>query len=296
MKKKIILPLSLSVAVLASCGLKSPQGEPGESKTENVQFVLASKLASGLHSAQTRLKEALSAIKKSAAKPSSTDPLAEVLPVLEQADFLVHNGKESVTFDKSVSEREGYEEKGTLSYLDLNGERKELVLFYNVSSEEESDVDEFESEDFFQGLLVDGETEFPFLAKTESELEGHETEESRELFLQTGPSSWVKSEVSFEEEAEDGLKTRKEKYSYEVIENSRTVQEYSYEIEAGDGSATEIELSYSGVEYELKPFEKNGVSYLKLTVEEGEQEQAYFYAKTQTPSGEVEYALIGEKI
>lgn len=285
MKKIFLSPILLALIPLTGCGLNSSFSVSSKDQ-EKTQFVLASKLVDSIPSKNNAvLAKYLVA---------SSDPLKDVLPLVEQADFILGQGKNSVSSVKSDSDLEGYETKETIEYKDVDGVNKEVTLYYNSSIKEEKEADEIEAEETMIGVMKTNEFEYPFIAKNEIENEKDELEASYEITIKTSNDSYLVSKWSIEEENENNVNKKEEQYSYKVVENGRTVKEYSYEFEAYSNNVKKIELQYNNVEYELSYYSKDGKDFLLLEIEDeaADQETSYLYSKAVDESGNINYILV----
>lgn len=286
MKKLILSPILLALIPLTGCGLNSSSNVSSKDQ-EKTQFVLASKLVDSIPSKNSSvLAKCLATL---------NDPLKDVLPLVEQADFILGQGKNSLSSVKSVSDLEGYETKESIKYIDVDGVNKEVNLYYNSSIKEEKEVDEIEIEETMAGIMKTNEFEYPFIAKNEIENEKDEKENSYEITTKTSNDSYLVSKWSIEEENENGVSKKEEQYSYKIVKNGRIVKEYSYEFEAYSNNVNKIELQYNNVEYELSYYSKDGKDYLLLEIEDeaSDQENSYLYSKVVDESGNISYTLAG---
>lgn len=292
MKKLIVSPLLLLIGASSmGCALANSSSNVN-SKKESVtqtQFVLASKLASSVGT-NSFAKRAIPQVEETPVQ----DPLAEVMPMFEQADFIINQGKNSLTSKKETSDLEEYENKEVIGFKDVDGTDKEVTLYYNVTFNKEVEEDESEKEEIRKGIIKSDSFEYPFISKDEIEEEQGEKETSYEITIQTDVDSFITSEQSFEEEVKNGKTAKEEKYSYTVVTNGKVSKEYSYEFETGKDNVTEIELEYNGVEYEMTSFIKENQEYLKLEIENDatDEETSYIYLKTVDENNNVTYTLV----
>lgn len=292
MKKLIISPLLLLIGASSmGCALANSSSNVNhkEESITQTQFVLASKLASSIGTGSFA-KRAIPQVEETPVQ----DPLAEVMPMFEQADFIINQGKNSLTSKKETSDLEEYENKEVIGFKDVDGTDKELTLYYNVTFNEDVEEDESEKEETRKGIIKSDSFEYPFISKDEIEEEQGEKETSYEITIQTGIDSFITSEQSFEEEVKNGKTVKEEKYSYTVVTNGKVSKEYSYEFETGKDNVTEIELEYNGVEYEMTSFIKENQEYLKLEIENDatDEETSYLYLKSVDENNNVTYTLV----
>ena len=109
-----------------------------EESITQTQFVLASKLASSIGT-NSFAKRAMPQVEETPVQ----DPLAEVMPMFEQADFIINQGKNSLTSKKETSDLEEYENKEVIGFKDVDGTDKEVTLYYNVTFNEEVEEDRY---------------------------------------------------------------------------------------------------------------------------------------------------------
>ena len=226
---------------------------------------------------------------------ASNDPHIDAIQaLLPELDVLLENGFETSSIKKEGTfniDGEQYTYQEAFSFKDIKGNDVSYSLFYNeVGMKEEIEEDEREIETFYKGVAaLDEETFYPFQSKYETEEERNEKEESMEFTIWTAKSSYLSIETSFEEEGTE-IETE---FEYKVVENGRTITDYSIEIEK-EGEREKIEFEQNDIEYQLmKVYSEERKEYLYQATIEGEDEEdkKYLFEKTIL-DGKTEYVLL----
>lgn len=172
-------------------------------------------------------------------------PGEEVLPAQEGLDrymalteSLLSDGAFTVT--ETASEREEYQFKTTVSYLDLNGRTHTYEMHYDKTliADDDDDDDETEEEYAIRGVMVLEGIDYAISGERETEQERGESESETEFVVQLGEGRRIVVEQSFEREHDEV----EQEYSYTIYENGRKLEHSSFEYESEDGE-TEVKMT-----------------------------------------------------
>ena len=285
MKKfeKITMTL-LGVLMLTSCGTNQVNARQGQ--TNATTFALTDILLM-----ENKAESTIKMVKK-LNQESNNDELNNVLSILKQVDTLLSENRKSFTSKIEIINDGAYETKETISYIDQNNTQKTVELFYNTQYLEEKDEEEKEAITINRGYLLTDGRQYNFISEKEIEEEKDEIEKSNKIKVETGLNSFIECEQSYEEETENNIIKKEEKYEYKIVENNKTINEYSISFETGKNNLSEIELEIDNVEYEIREFSKNNKTYLSLEVEKDDEEKEYIYEISLDENGEKSYTLI----
>ena len=285
MKKfeKITMTL-LGVLMLTSCGTNQVNARQGQ--TNATTFALTDILLM-----ENKAESTIKMVKK-LNQESNNDELNNVLSILKQVDTLLSENRKSFTSKIEIINDGAYETKETISYIDQNNTQKTVELFYNTQYLEEKDEEEKEAITINRGYLLTDGRQYNFISEKEIEEEKDEIEKSNKIKVETGLNSFIECEQSYEEETENNIIKKEEKYEYKIVENNKTINEYSISFETGKNNLSEIELEIDNIEYEIKEFSKNNKTYLSLEVEKDDEEKEYIYEISLDENGEKSYTLI----
>lgn len=280
--KKLTITL-LGALVLTGCSTFDGQATQ-KSKANTTTYALTDILLS-----ENKTKPVLKMVKK---LNQADSELTNVLDILKQVDTLLSENRNSFTSNVETLLEGEYKTKETITYIDQNNVEKTIELLYNSETFGKVDEDEKESKTINKGILLsDGET-YNFISENEIEEEKDEKENSNKIKIETGLNSYIVCEQSFEEEIKKDITIKEEKYEYKIVENNKTINEYSISFETGKDNLTEIELEINNIEYEVKEFVKDNKQYLVLEVETNESEKEYLYEISLNENGEKTYTLI----
>ncbi len=194
-------------------------------------------------------------------------------------------------FAVTQSDREGYTEKMTVSYRDMDGKTGGYVMYYNQilipDHDDDDDDDDDDWDDLFERddeeeeeyviegvLAVDG-TEYAVRGTRSVESERGESESETEFVVDLGGGRTLYVEQSSEEERGES----EQEYSYSVRENGRLIERstFSYETERGE---TELKMtSYKDGASRTFYFEKEtvrGRDVVYLRIGDGQSSEGYF--------------------
>ena len=280
--KKLTITL-LGALVLTGCSTFDGQATQ-KSKANTTTYALTDILLN-----ENKAKPVLKMVKK---LNQADSELTNVLDILKQVDTLLSENRNSFTSNVETLLEGEYKTKETITYIDQNNVEKTIELLYNSETFGKVDEDEKESKTINKGILLsDGET-YNFISENEIEEEKDEKENSNKIKIETGLNSYIVCEQSFEEEIKKDITIKEEKYEYKIVENNKTINEYSISFETGKDNLTEIELEINNIEYEVKEFVKDNKQYLVLEVETNESEKEYLYEISLNENGEKTYTLI----
>lgn len=274
----------LGALMLTSCGTN--QVNARQVQTNATTFALTDILLM-----ENKAESTIKMVKK-LNQESNNDELNNVLSILKQVDTLLSENRKSFTSKIETINDGTYETKETISYIDQNNVEKTVELFYNTQYLEEKDEEEIETITINKGYLLTDGRQYNFISEKEIEEEKDEIEKSNKIKVETGLNSFIECQQSYEEETENNVIKKEEKYEYKIVENNKTINEYSISFETGKNNLSEIELEIDNVEYEIKEFSKNNKTYLSLEVEKDDEEKEYIYEISLDENGEKIYKLI----
>lgn len=154
---------------------------------------------------------------------------------------------ESLLSDGAISgtvetDKYGYECAMTVTHTDLLGNAVTYVMYYNRTfTGGESEDGESEENYSIEGVLVIGDESYPVEGtyKTESELDGDESEFESELefraFTSSDRRSYIEVRQEHESETEDGESELETEYVYRVYEGGKLVSTTEIQYEQEDG-------------------------------------------------------------
>ena len=245
-----------TVAALVSCG--GNDTKKGNISASETRTVLAQEGISALNTID------MMKVTPNKKNNSSSINMSEITSIIDKANVLAEN-KLEITI--SESDRAGYLEKQTLSYGD-----NEYFLYITSKiqdtddDDDDDDEDEIEEETKYEGIIVDGENEYPFVAKQELEVEDDEVESEFKMTVTLDDYTTVIIEQ--ENEVEDN--ETETKFSCKYKTNGKTTEAYCVKTEVENGEK-KIKVTENNTTYKLKYYTKNNVEYLKVK-EEGSYE------------------------
>lgn len=280
--KKLTITL-LGALVLTGCSTFDGQAT-SRSKVNTTTYALTDILLN-----ENKSKPVLQIVKKF---NQSDSELNNVLDILKQVDTLLSENRNNFSSNIETLLEGEYKTKETITYIDQNNDIKTIELLYNSQTIDKVDEDEKETKTINKGILLSDGTTYNFVSENEIEEEKDEKENSNKIKIETGINSYIVCEQSFEEEIKKDVTIKEEKYEYKIVENNKTLNEYSISFETGKDNLTEIELEINNVEYEVKEFNKDNKQYLSLKVENNDDKKEYLYEISMNENGEKTYALI----
>lgn len=209
------------------------------------------------------------------------DDLSRLDGYMALVESLVSDGGFGV--DVASSDREGYTEKMTVSYRDMDGASHQYTMYYNriaIPDDDDDDDwddrfdDEQEENYALEGVLSVEGTDYAVYGTQSSESEGGESESETEFRVVLGENRYMYVEQS--SEREDG--ENEQEYEYTVRENGRVVERstFSYETERGE---TELKMtSYKDGASETFYFEREtyrGQEVVFVRIGNGQSSQGY---------------------
>ena len=211
----------------------------------------------------------------------------EVSTLLDEIDLLLANFDYQYSSNIVESDKEEYQTKEIITYSSAEEENLEVILYYNTKEEIEQDEEEVEQETTRAGLLIKDETTYKFKTKVENEQEENEVENEEKFILYTSEDekSYIKSTRS--EEVED--KEKEVKYSYEIVENNKKVEEFSFKQEVEDNKE-KIKFNVNGKEYKIHTYVEQENTYLKVKNEQTNEITTYL--KVVDELGNVTYSIV----
>ena len=211
----------------------------------------------------------------------------EVSTLLDEIDLLLANFDYQYSSNIFESDKEEYQTKEIITYTSAEEENLEVILYYNTKEEIEQDEEEVEQETTRAGLLIKDETTYKFKTKVENEQEENEVENEEKFILYTSEDekSYIKSTRSEEVEHNE----KEVKYSYEIVENNKKVEEFSFKQEVEDNKE-KIKFNVNGKEYKIHTYVEQENTYLKVKNEQTNEITTYL--KVVDELGNVTYSIV----
>ena len=211
----------------------------------------------------------------------------EVSTLLDEIDLLLANFDYQYSSNIVESDKEEYQTKEIITYTSAEEENLEVILYYNTKEEIEQDEEEVEQETTRAGLLIKDETTYKFKTKVENEQEENEVEAEEKFILYTSEDekSYIKSTRSEEVEHNE----KEVKYSYEIVENNKKVEEFSFKQEVEDNKE-KIKFNVNGKEYKIHTYVEQENTYLKVKNEQTNEITTYL--KVVDEQGNVTYSIV----
>ena len=211
----------------------------------------------------------------------------EVSTLLDEIDLLLANFDYQYSSNIVESDKEEYQTKEIITYSSAEEENLEVILYYNTKEEIEQDEEEVEQETTRAGLLIKDETTYKFKTKVENEQEENEVETEEKFILYTSEDekSYIKSTRSEEVEHNE----KEVKYSYEIVENNKKVEEFSFKQEVEDNKE-KIKFNVNGKEYKIHTYVEQENTYLKVKNEQTNEITTYL--KVVDELGNVTYSIV----
>lgn len=213
--------------------------------------------------------------------PGTSDDLSRLDGYMALVESLVSDGGFGV--DVASSDREGYTEKMTVSYRDMDGASHQYTMYYNriaIPDDDDDDDwddrfdDEQEENYALEGVLSVEGTDYAVYGIQSSESEGGESESETEFRVTLGENRYMYVEQSSEREDDEN----EQEYEYTVRENGQVVERstFSYETERGE---TELKMtSYKDGASETFYFEREtyrGQEVVFVRIGNGQSSQGY---------------------
>ena len=187
----------------------------------------------------------------------------------------------------SVSDRDGYEHKNTVTVTSFSGTQT-YIMYYNESLLREQDRDRYgDRDDWFEddevettlsGILVIGEHEYRIEGKRE--VEGNEMELEFIAFLDEN------DRVVFEQETETG----ESEYEYSIYSGGKLIDSFSLEVETGGNEVSvEIQTEDSNgnvMSYELSKKQYKNKNRIRVEFREGNIEREFDVEILKNSAGE----------
>ena len=207
--------------------------------------------------------------------------------LLDEIDLLLANFDYEYSSNIVESDKEEYQTKEIITYSSAEEENLEVILYYNTKEEIEQDEEEVEQETTRAGLLIKDETTYKFKTKVENEQEENEVEAEEKFILYTSEDekSFIKSTRSEEVEHNE----KEVKYSYEIVENNKKVEEFSFKQEVEDNKE-KIKFNVNGKEYKIHTYVEQENTYLKVKNEQTNEITTYL--KVVDEQGNVTYSIV----
>lgn len=221
--------------------------------------------------------------------------LSELDSYMALVESLLSEG--GFTSSVTASEREGYENKMTVTYRDIDGNSLGYEMYYNetaLPADDDDDDDYFEDETeenyAIEGVLVIEGADYAVCGTRNAESERGESESETEFRVTLGEDRYMYVEQSEEREGEE----TEQEYTYSLREGGSLVERstFSYETERGE---TELKMtSYKGGQSKIFYFEKDnyrGEEVVFIRVGNNQSAQGYI-VETVTDENGTRYEYI----
>ena len=200
-----------------------------------------------------------------------------------------------------ASDREGYAEKMTVSWRDMQGNTSQYVMYYNQTAipDFDDDDDDDDWDDRFddereenyaiEGVMTVEGVDYAVQGRRSAESEGDESESETTFRVTLGENRYM----LVEQETESERGESEQSYSYSVYEGGRAVERASFSYEEEDGE-TELEMTaYKDGQTQRFSFDREserGREYIRLTVGTGGGRQSWRVMPQTDENGSVTYA------
>lgn len=270
MKKTLLLTLSLLTLSLTGCNnsLSKDSIIPVEGTKNETLKELARQTVLGFSSLSNVNANVL------AKRNLTEDEILDVKETLNEIEVLLNEDNKLLVTEKD-SDREDYLNSLSLSFTMLD-KQSTFTLYYNdiEVKEEKEDDDELETETSFKGIAIYDNIEYNFTYSSEKEEEGNEFEEESVFKLFLNSDSFIKIKQGYEEEFNEN----EIYYSYELVQDKRTVEEFKFKEETENGKH-HIKLEKDKKTYIVKYETKNNEEVLRVALEVNKEETAVGYFK-----------------
>lgn len=269
MKKTLLLTLSLLTLSLTGCNnsLSKDSIIPVEGTKNETLKELARQTVLGFSSLSNVNANVL------AKRNLTEDEILDVKETLNEIEVLLNEDNKLLVTEKD-SDREDYLNSLSLSFTMLD-KQSNFTLYYNdieVKEEKEDDA-ELETETSFKGIAIYDNIEYNFTYSIEKE-EGNEFEEESVFKLFLNSDSFIKIKQGYEEEFNEN----EIYYSYELVQNKRTVEKFKFKEETENGKH-HIKLEKDNKTYIVKYETKNNEEVLRVALKINKEETAVGYFK-----------------
>lgn len=270
MKKTLLLTLSLLTLSLTGCNnsLSKDSIIPVEGTKNETLKELARQTVLGFSSLSNVNANVL------AKRNLTEDEILDVKETLNEIEVLLNEDNKLLVTEKD-SDREDYLNSLSLSFTMLD-KQSTFTLYYNdiEVKEEKEDDDELETETSFKGIAIYDNIEYNFTYSSEKEEEGNEFEEESVFKLFLNSDSFIKIKQGYEKEFNEN----EIYYSYELVQDKRTVEELKFKEETENGKH-HIKLEKDKKTYIVKYETKNNEEVLRVALEVNKEETAVGYFK-----------------
>lgn len=231
----------------------------------------------------------------------SNEAKTEIEKLLPSVDFVVGNDSK-FTSTLEASDKEGYDYKQVVKFIDLKEQNQNYTLYYNVTkenteTEKDEDSSEVEKEVVYEGIALMDQTEYDFIGKTETEAESDEHEEELELriFLEKdSKDSYIKVKQEISQESNE----YEEEYAYEVYQKGSKTYSFSIEKETeNQQTENEVEILLNGVKYKFEVSDANDRHLISVKVKDDQSASSLTYERKEVTSEtetKITYQLVTE--
>lgn len=201
--------------------------------------------------------------------------IVEIKTVLGQVDTILAN-QTGVTSEILESDNSLYQSKMVVTYTDIFAKLSSFDLYFNskvvdqneYKNDDDSDEvdthsdkdDENEITTRLDGILLDNEESYNFIALIEEEVEADESETEVHFELSNDSGFYVKAIQENEVESDEV----ESKIAYSVYQDNVLVSSYSLKVEQEQNEETEICLKMNGKSYQIEQLIQDGKEFLKV--------------------------------
>ncbi len=257
--KKILITLALAFALALTLGIAAcSAGNGSQNGSGTFEDLTTAESVYGFSAASAGMIISAMDGSAAAAKPlawqaqdgasdtAQTD-LSKLDGYMALVESLLSEGGFGVNVE--VSDREGYTEKMTVSYRNIDGASGSYVMYYNQTAIPDDDDDDdfddlFDRDDereenyAIEGVLEIGGADYAVYGTRSSESERGESESETQFRVALGEDRFMYVEQSSEQEGDES----EQEYNYSLREGGRVVERstFSYEMERGE---TELKMT-----------------------------------------------------
>lgn len=302
--KKLFAVLAASAALtlsvgLAACSSKKDSGgnngKFGELNTTQSVYGFSAASAGMLVSSMKGGSSAQLAAAKSAPYARSASAFAEGENVnteelnryMALVESLLSDG--NFNFVTENSDREGYETKMVVSYLDLQGNTLSYVMHYNqILTDSETDGNGYEENYAIEGVMVIDGADYQMRGESKNEKDDDESESKTRLEVTLDATRRINVEQNYEAEDDEA----EQEYSYSLFDNNTLVERstFSYETEQDE---TELKMTtLKDGKTQVLYFEKeieNGETVIEIHIGDGIGGNGYVVNIVQDENGGARY-------
>lgn len=299
--KKILLVLTLAIALILSIGLTACDKQAGSdkfSKLDTTQEVYAfsaasaGTLISSINGSTAQTAQTLS-VKNVVSDEQTIADLNNYMALIES---IISDGEFKILVE--TSDNAQYTNKEIISYKDLLGNTVEYTLYYNQTQKVDFDDDddrrdkhEIEEEYSIEGIMVVDGVDYAILGEKETETEEGESESEIKFVVTLSENKYITVKQEIEEERGESERS----FVYSIYENNSLVERSAFEYET-ERNETEIKFSFTkNGETQVFYFEEErGV--IQIRVGDNQSSEKYIVTIIEDENGSYyQYEIAGKK-